>query len=340
MRFEKALESIGRFVVPNYLELKVSSFFEKRGIYKTPFKKIGLLTIIAIVASAIADILISVRFSSYFGLIHHPIKTIALLAASLGITFFAYVQYYNVINYRRTTEIEKVLPDYLSIVSSNLESGMTINNALWEAATPEFGILANEIKLAAKQVTTGKDLAETLTLFSKKYDSLILNRAIDLIIEGIKSGGELANIINRVVDNIQQTTFLKKEMQAASLSYVIFITAIVVIIAPFLFALSYNLLLIVSRIAAKIAIPQAGATFGSFSILSSITNLSIDPVEFKNFSYLAIVIIALFSSMIVSIINKEKIIGGLKYIPIFIIVSLVLFIIFSEGLALVFSALI
>lgn len=341
MKLKKQFTALGRFVVPDYLELRVSRFFEKRGIYRTPFDRIGLFFVIAVIASIVIDIILSTQVFTGFGLFRHTFKSIALFAVTLGITVFAYIQYYNVINYRRTIEIEKALPDYLSIVSSNLESGMTINKALWEAATPEFGILANEIKLTAKQVTTGKDLSDALILFGKKYDSLILNRAIDLIIEGIKSGGELAEIINRVVENIEQTRYLKKEMQAASLSYVIFITAIVVVIAPFLFALSYNLLLIVSKIASKIVIPSgAGGGFGSLSILSSITNLSVDPNEFKNFSYLAIMVISLFSSMIISIISKEKIIGGLKYIPLFLAASIGLFIVFSEGLALIFSALV
>ncbi|MEA3431047.1 MAG: type II secretion system F family protein [Nanoarchaeota archaeon] len=340
MKLKHTITVLGRFVVPNFLELKVSRFFEKRGIYRTPFYHIGIIFITAILAAIIIDTILLFTVFKNFSVLQHIFKSTAFIVISIGIAIFAYIQYYNLINYKRTKEIEKVLPDYLSIVSSNLESGMTINKALWEGATPEFGILTKEIKLAAKQVTTGKDLSDALRKFSQKYDSLILNRAIDLIIEGIRSGGELANIINRVVENIEQTIYLKKEMQAASLSYVIFITSIVVVIAPFLFALSYNLLLIVSKIAAKIVIPGGAASFGSLSILSAITNLSIDPMEFKKFSYLAIMVISLFSSMIISIISKEKIIGGIKYIPLFILGSVGLFLIFSEGLALIFAGLI
>ncbi|MBW3015315.1 type II secretion system F family protein [Candidatus Woesearchaeota archaeon] len=331
------LESIGRFVIPNYLELRVSRFFEKRGIYKTPFQTIGIVFLVTLLVSVLLDIYLSRILFKDIGALH-VIKSILLFLALVFVAVFSYVQYYNVINYKRTKEIERVLPDYLSIVSSNLESGMTVNKALWEAATPEFGVLTKEIKLAAKQVTTGQDLMTALKKFNDKYDSLILNRAVDLIIEGIQSGGELAEIINKVVDNIEQTIYLKKEMEAASLSYVIFITIIVTVIAPFLFALSYNLLLVVTKIATRVVLPQgAGGVGGAMAILSSITNISMDPVDFQNFGYLSISIIALFSSMIISIINKEKIIGGLKYIPIFIVVSGIFFWLFSQGLASLFG---
>jgi hypothetical protein len=166
---------------------------------------------------------------------------------------------------------------------------------------------------------------------------LILSRAIDLILEGLESGGQLADVIEKVVDNIQQTVYLKKEMQAASLSYVIFITIIVIVISPFLFSLSHNLLLIITKIAARVTVPSGGGGFGAISMLSSIANISISPADFKNFAYISIIIISLFSSMIVSIVNKESIMAGIKYIPIFIILSLIAFIIMSNGLAVLFA---
>lgn len=335
-----SLERFGEWIIPNFLELKVSEFFERRGVYKVPYQNITLFFIGALILSLITTSGIGFRFLQGTSVLTHIIVFIISIIIYSAFAIAAYIGYYEIKDFQRTQDIEKVLPDYLSLVVSNLRSGMTVDRSLWNAASPKFGVLTAEIRKAAKEVATGVDLSKSLNNFSKKYNSLVLNRAIDLIIEGLESGGELADVIEKVVDNIQQTVYLRKEMQAASLSYVIFITIIVIIISPFLFALSHNLLMIIVSIAQKISVPAGGGGFGALSVLASISNVSISPNDFKNFSYISIIIISMFSSMIISIINDKKIIGGLKYVPIFIVLSLLAFIVMSGALASLFSSLI
>lgn len=333
------LDKLGELLVPDFLELRVSEFFEKKGIYKVPYEPIAIYSIATIILALIISIMISVRYFKGVSPIIHLLLIIFFIALFITIGVMLYVGYYDYLNYKRTQEIEKVLPDYLSLVASNLRSGMTVDRALWTAASPRLGVLTTEIRKAAKEVATGMDLSISLTRFAQKYDSIVLNRAIDLILEGLESGGQLADVIDKVVENIEQTVYLRKEMQAASLSYVIFITIIVIIISPFLFALSHNLLLLITNIASKISIPNAGG-MGAFSVLSAITNISISPNDFKNFAYIAISIISIFSSMIISIINKDSIMGGIKYIPIFLVMSLISFILFTNLLEMVFKSMI
>ncbi|MCX8146987.1 MAG: hypothetical protein N3D84_00800, partial [Candidatus Woesearchaeota archaeon] len=113
---------------------------------------------------------------------------------------------------------------------------------------------------------------------------------------------------------------LKKEMAASVTSYVIFITFIVLIVGPALFGLSYQLLTIVSGFSSKIGAATAGVTGLPLSFAGG---TAINTEDFKTFSRLSVGIIATFSSMIISIIRRGDIKGGIKYIPVFLAVSLI-----------------
>ncbi len=66
-------------------------------------------------------------------------------------------------------------------------------------------------------------------------------------------------------------------------------------------------------------------------------DIEIDPNDFKRFSVIALGTIGVCSSMIISIIEKGDIRGGLKYIPAFTIISIVLYFIFMVLLSSVFG---
>ena len=108
-------------------------------------------------------------------------------------------------------------------------------------------------------------------------------------------------------------------MAASVTSYVIFISFIVMIVGPGLFALSFQLLTIVSGFAAK----MGASTGASSSMPIKFSSVSIDPQDFISFSRLSIGTISAFSAMILSIISRGDIKSGIKYIPVFVIIGLV-----------------
>jgi|FLOH01.1.fsa_nt_gi Flp pilus assembly protein TadB len=239
----------------------------------------------------------------------------------LGLFWMFLYVYFDLKIYNRTKQLEDVLPDFLQLTSANISAGMPIDQALWYAVRPRFGVLAKEIEEVAKSVIAGDDLEIALKTFADKYDSKILKRSVNLIIEGMKAGGELADLLSKISINIQETKLMKKEIAASIMTYVIFITFATIVAAPFLFALSTQLLQIVQSIMGSIDL--GGASTGSFSFKISGDSIAIS--DFKIFSMLALTVSAFFSAAIVSIIQKGNIRDGWKNIPIFIIVSLILY---------------
>jgi hypothetical protein len=146
---------------------------------------------------------------------------------------------------------------------------------------------------------------------------------MNLIVEGIQSGGEMAVLLNKLSTNIKETQLMRKEISASVTTYAIFIGVATVLAAPALFALSTQLLLIIQKIFGSIQIEQSAGVSGLFSFNFSGESIAIS--DFKRFAVLVLVISSFFSAAIISTIKKGSIKDGLKTIPVFIIVSLLLY---------------
>jgi Flp pilus assembly protein TadB len=223
--------------------------------------------------------------------------------------------------FRRRQGLEEVLPDFLQLVSSNIRAGMTIDQALWFSVRPRFGVLAKEIEDVAKRTFVGEPLDVALRHFVAKYDSKVLERSMNLLIEGMRAGGELGDLLNKIAANIQETNLMKKEMAANVTTYIIFITFATVIAAPFLFGMAYQLIIVVQEVFSRVDISPGAVSGMSINISQG----AIDIADFRTFAVLSLLITSFFSAIIISAIKKGNIKGGIKYIPAFMISSVILF---------------
>ena len=221
--------------------------------------------------------------------------------------------------FEKKLAIEEVLPDYLELTSANIRAGMPVDQALWCAVRPKFGVLAKEIEIVAKQTMSGEDLEIALQNFAAKYDSMTLKRSVNLLVEGIRAGGEIGDLLNKISINIKESQLLKKEMSANVTSYAIFIGFATMVAAPFLFGLSYQLLSNIHTITGRIQAPTTGAmglTFGKVGISLH---------DFGIFAYCSLLVTSFFSAVLVATIKKGDVKGGIRYIPIFMLTSVTVF---------------
>lgn len=333
------LDEFGKAFVPKKARSTLSVYLGKAGIDEVPYRFFGILFFLTLIAT----------YFIFFALIYPYVQTLGVLWVGIGsfvgwavvqscLAGFVMIAFYFFLNmriYQRTKVLEELLPDYLALVSTNLKGGMSFEKSLWAAIKSDFGILAKEIGIVSKKVATGNDIIDALEDFGKKYQSPLLRRSIDLLKSEMISGGKVADVLDQLVTSLRKTRDLKKEMVATALAYMIFMTVIVLLITPALFALSKQLLLILLSLGNKISSSvQPGSTFFSF------TAPDIDPNSFNLFAIGAVGIIAIFTSIIISIIEKGDIKSGIRYIPMFLASSVILYIIFSVVLEYAMSGLV
>ena len=242
--------------------------------------------------------------------------TVTYIVITLGLLL-----YFDLTVRRRTKEIEDNLPDFLQITSANISAGMPIDRALWFAVRPKFGALADEMERVAKRVMAGEELEDALRKFSTKYDSQVLKETVSLLIEGINSGGEMAELLNKVSENISENKIMRKEIKANVTTYAIFIGTASVVAAPLLLALSTQLLRVIQDITQGVDVNSTGGSFFSFDFSGDNVNVA----DFEIFSMIILGISAFFSAAIISSIRKGNIKDGFKLIPIFVVISIIIY---------------
>jgi pilus assembly protein TadC len=310
-----------------------SDFIKKAGI-EIGFEEINRRIILGVGSLALA--------TSLFLIVQFIIKKTFLwdavtffLSVVILIIVFSYILiwggiffYVDYIIYKRRKEIEAVFPDFLQLTAANINAGMPIDRALWFAIRPKFGILAKEMERVAKATMVGENLNKALLDFSNKYDSVTVKRAMNLLLEGLESGGEIGDLLTRVSNNIRETEMLKKEMASSVTTYVIFISFASLGAAPFLFGLTTELIVIMTSIMSNIMVGQGGSSSGGLgSMMAGAGGNSISVADFQIFAMTSICISSTFAAIIISVIQKGEVKEAFKKIPFFVGAGLVIYLI-------------
>ncbi|HII38478.1 TPA: type II secretion system F family protein [Candidatus Micrarchaeota archaeon] len=238
---------------------------------------------------------------------------------------------------RRANNIEDVLPDALKIISANIRAGMTLENAFWGAARPEFGVFKDEIKKVSAETFGGRPISESLTRMSQRVNSAVVERAVKLMNEGIRLGGEMATLLDEVAADIISTKLLRREIATSTMTYSIFIVFASVFAAPALFALSTyysemneNLLQKQKTGSASSQYVQQAGLSGMGGIIGmSAAKPSEDAITSADiywFAIAALTVTNFFSGLTLGLIREGKALRGIRYAPAFTLVSIIIFI--------------
>jgi len=215
----------------------------------------------------------------------------------------------------RRDKLEAVLPDFLMLVSSNIKAGMTLDQAMWYAAKPEFGLLADEVRGVIKGAFSGESLEDALDRLGRRFDSKIFSRTLLLMKQATATGGELTDILERTAEDVRDTIIMKKEIAASLVMYEIFVLFAAVVGTPFLFAVAARLIEVFERISVQV---PAGVGAGMPGFLAGVSlgqSVVITSTEFVYFTIPIIFVTALISSFIISAIRTGSRVQGMKYFP-------------------------
>ncbi|NYZ74386.1 type II secretion system F family protein, partial [Candidatus Micrarchaeota archaeon] len=222
----------------------------------------------------------------------------------------------------RRSKLEAVLPDFLTLVASNIKAGMTLDQAMWYSAKPEFGLLSTEVKTRIKSSFSGQSLGSTLDQLGARFDSRVFKRTILLLKQASATGGELTSVLERTAEDVRNNIIMKKEIAASLVLYEIFVLFASVIGAPFLFAVASKLIEVFERLGpqAGSVSASAGGVFSTFSAFK-FAGPAISSSDFFWFSVPMIFVTALISSFIVSVIRTGSKDQGMKYFPFILVLS-------------------
>ncbi len=310
---------IGR-IFPRPFVREVGEHLERAGLDILPEMFLGFMITSCIILGAVAFFISAqvIQFEYAVAVFFLVVVIIAMIA-------------YAVISLQidgRRKQVDTILPDFLQLAAANVRAGMPVDQAIWFAARPEFGIFSKEMEIIAKKTIGGASFAQTLMKLNSRFHSRILKRTISLIIQGMASGGEMAEILERTAWDVRRMQLLQKEISASLLMYTIFIIFSAVIGAPALYALSFKMIEMIVQIwsgitAGGLDIAKMSQTSGM--LLITPTPPGVKPIEFYYFGVCSTALTAIMASFITACISTGSARNGFKYIPFFLVGALGVF---------------
>lgn len=270
-----------------------------------------------IIMSLVLGLIVS---TIYYFMKHNGLFTVLVFVLTILIFLVADYVRQNLKKTARIKKLEEIFPEFLQLMSSNLRAGMTIDRSMLLSARPEFAPLDSEILQTGRDIATGKDIERALLDLSKRVGSDRIHRTILLIISGIRAGGDIAILLEETAVGIRERTFVEKKAASNVLMYIIFIFMAVAIFSPFLFSLSTILVEVLTSILGQI--PDIDV---SSNMPFTLSKISVSATFVKYFSLSFMITIAFFASLVLGLVGKGEEKQGLRYLPVMIIISIIIF---------------
>lgn len=254
------------------------------------------------VPGVVAMLLFLYDFFYYFG---HPFfDDLVLFSFLIGVTPFAGGKF---IEFRRMRKMEEEFPDFLADVSSGVDSGMSIPQAIYVTKDREYGLLNKEISKMAKQISWGIPFERVFTKFTERTNSPYIEKLTYLIIEANKAGGDIREILGAAARNARELKNIEREIGTMIKPYIL------------ICYITYFVFLIVILILYKTFIlPMAGGASGFIQA-------AFTPEEFTTLFFRMLMLQGLFIGLAAGKMAEKKIIAGLKHAIILIVVGYIMF---------------
>ncbi len=231
----------------------------------------------------------------------------------------------------RGRQVERVLPDALQLIASNIKSGLTTERALLVSARPEFGPLETEFKRISTRILSGVPIEKAIMEVPKHIKSTLVERTMWLLARGISSGGEIADLLLQLSRNLRSQLTLQSEARASISIYVILIFFSAAFGGPALYAVSSFIVEVMSSQIGNQpqidpgALAAAGARSSSLGAFVGGSSGIISPEFITMFAQIMLFVGGIFASLILGAIATGKEKDGIKYLPFVMLCSFGLF---------------
>ena len=162
------------------------------------------------------------------------IVTIIPLAfgAAVGIILlgFPYMQKEKIVD-----SIERDFSDALKQMADTLKAGDTYASALREIVNSDYGRLSEEMKIALRRLEEGENVETALRGFAERVDSRLIKRTIVIILDSIKTGSSLSDLLEDISDDVRELYRIKEQRKANTTMQFMFMIAAGGFIAPMIF---------------------------------------------------------------------------------------------------------
>lgn len=231
-----------------------------------------------------------------------PINIYLKVLILLLIPFIFIFRYFK--DYLEESQLEDNFTFFLTDFSQYLRVGQPLPAALKSVSNNDYGKKLNRlIKFMIALIENGYTFEEALIRASRKIKSVNVNSILKILIDGMKGGGNLTELLDRLAESSSELNYIRKE-RIARIKFLSLTYYGLFFLYLFILVIIFHLILNLMKI-----------------------NISGEVVTtFKNLVFLSSVINAVFTGFVISKIATGRISAGVIHSIILISISFIFFI--------------
>ncbi|MCU0641982.1 MAG: type II secretion system F family protein [archaeon] len=122
---------------------------------------------------------------------------------------------------KREEEVSEMFLEFSRNLAESVNTGTPISKSIINMAKKNYGALTPHVQKLANQISLGIPVGRALETFAEDVDNKVIRRAVALIREAEKAGGEIDYILESVANSISEVEKLKKERKSAIFNLIV-----------------------------------------------------------------------------------------------------------------------
>jgi flagellar protein FlaJ len=207
---------------------------------------------------------------------------------------------------RIANEKEEMFLEFARNLVESVKTGTPISKSIVNMKNKPFGVLSENIRKLANQISLGIPLNQALHVFAQDVNNVAISRVLTLIGQAERAGGDIGEILESVARAVSLSDELKKERKSIISTlvvqgYIIFFVFLVIILI-----MQFRILPMLEGLAEAGGLGIAGIGVGAGATSESIKQIG------NSFLYL-LLIQGLFSGLAIGKLSEGSLKAGIKH---------------------------
>ncbi|MBT4136232.1 hypothetical protein HOD75_02050 [archaeon] len=221
-----------------------------------------------------------------------------------------------------TREKEEMFLEFARNLVESVKAGTPISRSILNVKNKDYGVLNPYVEKLANQISLGIPIKVAFETFARDVRSKTISRAVTIISESEKAGGQIEDILESVAKSVSQVEKLRKERRASMSTlvvqgYIIFLIFIVIMLV-----MEFTVLPIAQGLGEGVTSIDTGMSGGLGGFVGGQEAAS--PEELAKPFFWLLIVQGLFVGLVIGKLSEGKVKAGIKHSFILIVLALLI----------------
>lgn len=204
--------------------------------------------------------------------------------------------------------VERQMPEFLRELADMKDIGMTLQSAIHRIANTKLGLLSSELQITSEEIRRGVSISNALVRMEERIGLVSVKRAISLVVKASEITDHLRETLMVAISDFEHYLKMKRERFNSAFTYV---AVVYLSFGVYLYtALELNTRFVASFTAFNVSLDIAGNVADMFHIA---------------------IVLGASSGIMAGQLSANSILSGFKHTIVFLIATVVVFIVFIGG---------